>query len=254
MSEAFLWPFGLGVLGAIFGSFIATVAIRWPDGRSALHGRSHCDGCGRTLSAVELIPLVSWIVLRGRCRCCGGRIGLSHTATEAIGLGIGVAAGIVAPGPAGTAGAMFGWLLLAAGAVDLAAFRLPNPVTLALAVTGLEAGAVAIDPPLFDRAIGGLAGFASLWLVARGYRWLRERDGLGGGDAKLFAGIGLWLGWRALPAVLLIACVLGIGWALARRMRAQDRLPLGTLLAVGAFAMWLWSAWSGCDSLRRCMT
>ena len=253
MSEAYLWPFGLGVLGAIFGSFIATVAIRWPEERSALVGRSECDGCGRTLSAIELIPLVSWIALRGRCRSCGGRIGPAHPATEAIGLFIGVSAGLVAPGMAGAAGAVFGWLLLAAGAVDLVAFRLPNPVTLALAVTGLMAGTIGLDPPLFDRAIGGIAGFAALWLIARGYRVLRGRDGLGGGDAKLLGAIGLWIGWRTLPVVLLIACVLGIGWALARRMRAQDRLPLGTLLAIGAFAMWLWSASTGCDSLAPCL-
>ena len=242
MSDVFLWPFGLGVLGLVFGSFIATVAIRWPEGRSALAGRSECDGCGRTLTAIELVPLISYIALRGRCRGCGGRIEPAHPATEAVGLIIGVSAGLSAPGVAGGAGAVFGWLLLTAGAVDLAAFRLPNPVTLALAATGLLGGAIGLEPPLFDRAIGGIAGFASLWLIARSYRAVRGRDGLGGGDARLLGAIGLWLGWRALPAVLLIACVLGLAWALVRRMRPDDRLPLGTLLAVGAFAMWVAAA------------
>jgi leader peptidase (prepilin peptidase)/N-methyltransferase len=259
MSDALLWPTifwsgVLGVLGLVFGSFIATVAIRWPARRSALSGRSECDGCGRTLTALELVPLVSWIGLRGLCRTCDARIGWSHPLTEALGLAIGVVAGLLAPGLAGAAGAVFGWLLLAAGAVDLAAFRLPNPVTLALAVTGLASGAIGLSPPLFDRACGGIAGFTALWLVATGYRAIRDRDGLGGGDAKLFGAIGLWLGWRALPVVLLIACVLGLAWALLRRMKRDDRLPLGTLLAVGAFALWLWSVTAGCGTSSACLT
>ena len=91
-----------------------------------------------------------------------------------------------------------------------------------------ESGLIAGPAPLLDRVIGGVAGFAALWLVAFGYRRLRGREGLGGGDAKLFGAIGLWLGWRALPAVLLVAALLGLGWAVARRMRSDDRLPLGT--------------------------
>ncbi|MES2337551.1 MAG: A24 family peptidase [Pseudomonadota bacterium] len=247
MTEAIWWPVALGVLGAVFGSFIATVAIRWPAGRSALIGRSACDGCGQTLSPLELVPLVSGIALRGRCRSCGGRIGLSHPATELLGLGIGVVAGLVAPGWTAVAGAVFGWLLLAAGAVDLAAFRLPNAVTLTLAVSGVFTGAIGVPPPVFDRAIGGVLGFGALWMVAAVYRMVRGRIGLGGGDAKLFGAIGLWLGWRALPPTLLIACLLGLGVVLVmvlsgRKVAATDRLPLGSLLAVGAFAMWIFAA------------
>ena len=249
MSEALVWPIALGILGLVFGSFIATVAIRWPGGRSALAGRSACDGCDRTLSPLELIPLVSWIALRGRCRTCGTSIARSHPATEAIGLAIGVAAGLASPDWAGGAGAIFGWLLLAAGSVDLAAFRLPNPVTLAIAIGGLAGGAIGLAPSLTDRAIGGVAGFAALWLAAAGYRAVRGRDGLGGGDAKLFGAIGLWLGWRALPPTLLIACGLGLMVVIAmtiagRTVRATDRLPLGSLLAVAAFAMWLLQSWN----------
>lgn len=240
MSDAALWPVALGVLGLVFGSFIATVAVRWP--HSALVGRSACDGCGRTLSAWELIPLAGWAAVRGRCATCRVPINRWHPTIEAIGLGIGVGAGVLAPGWAGVAGAAFGWLLLAAGSIDLAAFRLPNAIMLAIAVTGLTTGAIGFAPPILDRAIGGVAGFAALWLLATAYRSFRGRDGLGGGDAKLLGAIGLWLGWRALPAVVLIACGLGLGWALARRLQRDDRLPLGTLLAIGAFAMWLAAA------------
>ncbi|WP_321162991.1 prepilin peptidase [Sphingomonas sp. Leaf33] len=221
----------------MFGSFIATVAVRWP--ASALGGRSWCDGCGRTLRALELIPILIWLVLRGRCSTCGARIGTLHPAIELIGAVIGMAAGVAATGSLAVAGAVFGWILLLAGAIDFVAFRLPNPVTMALAMLGLATGVAGLAPDLTDRAVGGVAGFGTLWLIAAGYRRLRGRMGLGGGDAKLLGAIGLWLGWRALPWVVVVACLMGLGWALLRRMRADDRLPLGTLLAVAAFGMWI---------------
>lgn len=236
MSDVAAWPIALGVLGVIFGSYIATVAVRWPAPAS---GHSRCDGCSRDLRAWELVPLLSWVVLRGRCRTCSDRIGRVHPIVEALGAAIGITAGVVAPGGNAAAGATFGWLLLALGAIDRAAFRLPNALTATLAVTGLAA-ALSHPPPVLDRVIGGAVGFGTLWLVATVYQRTRGRIGLGMGDAKLFGAIGLWLGWRALPAVLLIACIAGLGWALVGRMTRDDRLPLGTLLAGAAFAMWIW--------------
>nr|WP_294301256.1 A24 family peptidase [uncultured Sphingomonas sp.] len=230
-----IWAVGLGGLGAIFGSFIATVAVRWP--APAYIGRSRCDGCARTLRAVELVPVLSWVALRGRCQTCRAGIGPLHPAIEIFGAVIGVAAGLSAVGPAAIAIAVFGWLLLLIGAIDFVAFRIPNPLSLTLALLGLAGGLAGVAPPLADRVIGGVSGFASLYAVAHAYRTVRGRMGLGGGDAKLFGAIGLWLGWQTLPGVLLIACLLGLGWALARRMRADERLPLGTLLAVAAFGM-----------------
>ncbi|MEP9402160.1 prepilin peptidase [Sphingomonas sp. VNH70] len=237
------WPILLGVLGAVFGSFIATIALRWPEGRGVAHGRSACDGCGRVLRPVELVPLASFLLLRGRCRTCRAAIAPSHFVIELLGAGIGVTAGLVAPGPAGVAGAACGWLLLALGAIDLAAFWLPDRLTLSLAVVAGIGGIAGVTPDPAARAIGGVAGFGSLWLLAAAYRRVRGRIGLGGGDPKLFGAIGLWLGWRALPLVLLIAALAGLaavaaGAAQGGRVRADDRLPLGTLLAGAAFLVW----------------
>ncbi len=241
------WPILLGVLGTVFGSFIATLAIRWPQGRSIAVGRSACDGCGRTLQGSELVPLVSYIALRGRCRSCGICIAPGHPVTELLGATIGMVAGLVAPGVDGVAGAICGWLLLASGTIDLAAFWLPDRLTAALAIAALVGGAAGIAPDVTDRMIGGAGGFAALSLVATLYRRIRGRTGLGGGDPKLFGAIGLWLGWRALPSVLLIASIAGLAivavMALAgRRPAAGDRLPLGTLLAAAAFLCWTLSA------------
>jgi leader peptidase (prepilin peptidase)/N-methyltransferase len=232
------------VLGLVFGSFIATVALRWPAGRSALRGRSACDACGKTLHWHELVPVLSWAAQRGRCRSCGAAIAPLHVAVELIGGAIGVAAGLVSPDGAGVAGAVFGWLLLALGALDLTAFWLPNLLTGALAAAGLATGALGLAPALEDRLIGGAAGFGALWLVARAYRAVRGREGLGGGDPKLFGAIGLWLGWRALPVTLLLACGIGLIAVVALRLAGHrvarsDRLPFGVLLALAAYPMWL---------------
>ena len=241
MVPPLLWPVLLGVLGAVFGSFIAVIAIRWPAGTRA-NGRSRCDACGAGLSARELVPLLSFVVQRGRCRHCAARIRRSHVVIESIGLAIGIVAGAVAPGIEGVAGAILGWLLLALGAIDLAAFWLPNRLVVALALASLVSGAAGLQPSWPERLIGGAAGFGVLWGVAALYRRMRGRMGLGGGDPKLFGAIGLWLGWRALPGVLLAACVIGLVWAVAARMRGDSRLPLGTLLAAAAWSFWVGTA------------
>lgn len=244
MSGAWLWPAALGVLGAILGSFFAALVIRWPQGRSVTSGRSTCDGCGRALGPAELIPLLSALLLRGRCRTCGAPIDPRHWQIELAAAAIGLAAGVAVPGPVGLAGAGFGWLLLVLAALDVTAFWLPDVLTGALALVGLLVGMLGVEPPLTVRAIGGVAGFACLWAIATGYRMIRHREGLGGGDPKLFGAIGLWLGWRMLPVVLVMASLTGLMLVLLRmatgtKVRADDRLPFGALLAIAAYPVWL---------------
>ena len=234
----------LGLLGAITGSFIATLVVRWPAGRSVAAGRSACDGCGKPLGVAELVPLLSFALQRGRCRACRAPIARFHPAIELAAAAIGASAGWVAPGWEGLAGATFGWLLLALGALDLAAFWLPDTLTLPLAGAGVATLLLGLPPASSERLIGGAAGFLLLWLVAHGYRRVRGRAGLGGGDPKLFGAIGLWLGWSMLPGVLLAASLAGLGYvgwrALVRRPVARsDALPLGALLALAAYPAWL---------------
>jgi leader peptidase (prepilin peptidase)/N-methyltransferase len=232
----------LGLLGLVLGSFIATLVLRWPEGRT-VHGRSACDGCGRTLAARELVPLLSAALQRGRCRHCGAAIDPLHWRIEFAAAAIGASAGAVA-GPEGVAGAVLGWLLLTLAALDLRAWWLPDRLTATLAAAGLGTGLAGLAPPLPDRLIGGVAGFALLWLVARAYRRVRGRQGMGGGDPKLFGAIGLWLGWAMLPAVLLVASLIGLGLALFRHVTGRtvartDALPLGAMLAAAAYPAWI---------------
>ena len=238
-----LWVLGGSVAGLIVGSFLATLVLRWPQGRG-LGGRSACDGCSRTLAARELIPVVSALAARGHCRSCGARIDPLHMQVELACALVGGVALWVAPGVAGMAGALFGWLLVALAWLDARHFWLPDRLTGTLAALGLVGGIAGLEPALPDRLIGGAGGFASLVLVGWGYRRWRGREGLGGGDPKLFGAIGLWLGWQALPFVLLGASASGLlavaGLALTgRRVTATMRLPLGTLLAVAAFVVWV---------------
>ncbi|WP_366855556.1 A24 family peptidase [Brevundimonas sp.] len=142
------------------------------------------------------------------------------------------------------AGAVLAWQLLLIAIIDAEHFWLPDVLTLPLLGTGLAAAALIEPHLLVDRLIGAVAGFVSLWLVALLYRSLRGREGLGGGDPRLFAGIGAWVGWAALPTVLVWACLAGlsvalVGAARVRRLDLIQRLPFGTFLAIGAWLAWL---------------
>lgn len=237
-------------LGTIIGSFLATILVRWPQGRSAMAGRSACDGCGRVLGAAELVPLLSYIVLRGRCRRCGARIGWRHAAVELTAGIVGAVSVLVDPLPLAGVTMALGWWLLLLAALDAEHQWLPDVLTLPLIPLGLIAGWAGIGPPLIDRVIGAAVGWALLTLIGLGYKRLRGREGLGGGDPKLFGAIGAWVGVLQLPFVLLGAGLLGlvaVGLMAARGVRigAATRLPLGTLMALAAWPIWLLIAADG---------
>ena len=238
-----LWAAIYGGAGAIIGSFVAALVLRWLDERSVLTGRSACDHCGKTLRVWELVPVLSFVALRGRCARCRQPIDPVHWRIEAIATLIGITAGWVA-GPDGWKGALFGGSLLALGALDALAFWLPDRLTAWLAGAGLSTGVMGQVPSLGERIIGGLVGFGALWAIAQGYRRWRGREGMGAGDPKLMGAIGLWLGWRMLPGVLLAACVIGLGFVAVRhvlghRANGQDMVPLGLLLALAAYPAWV---------------
>lgn len=232
------------ILGAAIGSFLATILIRWPQGRSVVAGRSACDKCGRTLEARDLVPILSWSLARGRCRTCGTRIDRRHLAAEAGAAMIGISAILAHPMPLAAVTAILGWWLFLLAALDLEHEWLPDRLTWPLLAAGLAAGWGGFGPSLENRLIGAAAGFAALFLIAFAYRALRGREGLGGGDPKLLAAIGAWLGWTQLPFVLVGAGLIGLAALLLRRVRgatieATDRLPLGTLMALAAWPIWI---------------
>ncbi|MBN8829313.1 MAG: prepilin peptidase [Sphingomonadales bacterium] len=225
---------GSGV-GAIFGSFLGALVMRWPRGESVMRGRSRCDHCGRTLGAVELIPLLGSLIARGRCRHCSGLIDPTHALME---LGAAMIGGLslwLLPLPAAILFMIGGWLLQALAVLDARHFWLPDKLTLPLAALGLTLGDWVLPAPFPDRLIGAALGYGGLFVIAILYRRLRGREGLGLGDAKLLGAIGAWTGWQLLPLVLLCASLAGLAWALLLKLRGHDvgrttRLPFGTLL------------------------
>jgi len=242
-----IWSVYGTALGAVAGSFLSTLAIRWGRSEQIARGRSRCDGCGVTIPPHWLIPLVSYVAAVGRCRICTGRIDWRHPVIEGVCAVIGLLAFGLQPGLEGIAGALFGWLLVTLAALDFDHFWLPDALTLPLGILGLGFGLAGVAPEPADHAIGAIAGFLLFALVAWTYRRIRGREGLGQGDAKLLGAIGAWLGWRALPWVVLGASLLGLAWCASRlaggrSVALADRLPLGTLLAISGWALWLLAA------------
>ncbi len=272
----------------VIGSFAGVLIRRLPTGRPVALARSQCEACGHVLSPAELVPLLSILVLRGRCRACGAAIPRFHVLVELAALLVAVsavlaplllaaalpngsgaapsaAAGLVSGGAlqggalgsgtqAGAAGlwadCALGWTLLALAWIDARHFLLPDVLTLPLLLAGLAACQVLQPWALQDHLLGAVLGYAVLRAVALAYRALRGRDGVGAGDAKLLAACGAWLGWAALPQVLLLAALLGLGAAGVMRLRGRvvertTMLPFGPFLAAACWAVRLSGSWAG---------
>ncbi|GAO79811.1 MULTISPECIES: A24 family peptidase [unclassified Sphingopyxis] len=244
-------PFGTGVafaalIGLILGSFIATLVLRWPAGRSVL-GRSQCDGCGRPLGALDLVPLLSTVASHGRCRTCNAAIDPFHWRVELGAALIGSVALAIMPGTAGWLWALFGWLLLPLALLDARHFWLPDRLNLLLGIVGLLLAGPLLETSLIDRWVGAIVCGLTLAAIAEFYRRVRLKDAMGGGDPKLVAAIGAWLGWQALPLMLLLASVGGIVWALLSQRKgdqplSERQVPFGLYACAAAWAavpLWL---------------
>ena len=231
--------------GLVIGSFLATIVSRWPRDQSVIKGRSRCDGCGRALNPLDLVPLLGWLIARGKCRTCGAKIDPVHPLIEIGAALIGAFCASIFPPVEALVLAAGGWLLLTLAVLDARHFWLPDALTLTLAALGLTLGEwIWLLPPLIDRVVGAFGGAMLLFLLATGYKRLRGRDGLGLGDAKLLGAIGAWLGWQGLPFVLLFASVGALLWVggarlFGRKVDAATRVPLGTFLCLAVVPAWV---------------
>jgi leader peptidase (prepilin peptidase)/N-methyltransferase len=245
---------GLGNLGAdgwglliatpFIGSFIGVVIRRLPDGQPIIWSRSVCEGCGAVLRPRDLLPLVSWVLARGRCRRCGYPLGWFYPGVEIAALIVALIALAVDDMPSATLDCLFGWWLLTLAWIDVRRWLLPDLLTLPLIVAGLGVAA-ALDPDtVLDRALGAALGYIVLRAIAAVYRALRQHEGLGGGDAKLLGAAGAWVGVTALPQVILLAALAGLLAAAALRLggvrlHARSALPFGPFLALATWTIWL---------------
>ena len=222
------------VLGAVVGSFLATLILRWPTGRSVAAGRSRCDGCGRKLAAHQLIPLVSGTLQRGKCTACGAPIDPVHWQVEGLAALAGALSLAVSPDLVGLALAVFAWLLIPLAMLDWRHLWLPDRLILVLAVAG-AAGGQMLGVPWRSQLIGAAVGFASLGIIGAAYAAIRKRQGLGGGDPKLLGAIGIWIGWESMAPLVALAAAMGLAVALATGRQAGDQLAFGTMLAAAAW-------------------
>lgn len=234
----------LALISLACGSFVAALAYRLPRGLG-LGGRSHCPHCGASLAARDLVPVLSWFWLKGRCRRCGVALGLYYPAVELAALALGFWAWAATGGWLLAASCGLAWTLLALTLIDGQHLILPDEITLPLAAAGLAVGWLAAPQDIADNLAGAAAGYVSFVVVAWGYRRWRGREGLGAGDAKLLAAGGAWVGLGGLASVVLIAALLALAGVLAvrvfgRRLAAADRVPFGPALAAAVWLVWLY--------------
>lgn len=230
-----LW---LAAFGAVLGSFLDCAVSRWAAGEPhPFGGRSRCAACGHTLGARDLVPVFSWLFLRGRCRFCGGRIPAECLLAELAGAGaflcLGVRFGL---SPALGQWLVWAGLLLALSLTDAAKRIIPDGLLLALAANRLV-WLFLLGEPLGEAALGMLAACAVpgglLALVLAAERLL-GREVMGGGDIKLLFALALYLSWAELLLALLAGCLLGLAWAALAGRRQGAAVPFGPFLAAGA--------------------
>ncbi len=265
-------PLGLAavaaLLGLCLGSFLNVVVHRLPrmlerewaaqcaelrgepipgdgDAFNLMWPRSRCPSCGHGITALENIPVLSYLFLRGKCSACGCRISARYPLVEfftaagsaAIALHFGIAWS--------TLGALcLLWSLIALALIDFDTQLLPDSITLPLLWLGLVFNLFGVFTDLRSAVLGAMAGYLALWSVYWLFRFATGKEGMGFGDFKLLAALGAWLGWQLLPAVILLSSLVGalVGVALivfARHGRHVP-IPFGPYLAAAGFVALFW--------------
>jgi leader peptidase (prepilin peptidase) / N-methyltransferase len=282
-SEPIWFAGSLFLLGLVIGSFLNVVIYRLPiilerDWRSQATDllrpaadasapaaplerftlstpRSACPKCKAPITALQNVPVVSWLLLRGRCASCKARISLRYPAVE---LATGVLSAWVAWhfgfGASAACALLVTWALIALTGIDIDHQLLPDNITLPLMWAGLLAAVVvgpvagaALPVSPKDALIGASAGYISLWLVFHAFKLVTGKEGMGYGDFKLFAALGAWLGWKVLPLVIVLSAatgaVLGI---LMIALQGRDRrapMPFGPYLAAAGWLAMMYGDW-----------
>ena len=203
--------------------------------------RSACPKCGHAITALENVPVLSWLALRGRCRGCGNPISVRYPLVETVTAVLTVVA-ILAFGftPAGILAALFTWALVALTLIDVDHMELPDAIVYPLLWLGLLANVFTVFVPLGQAVIGAAIGYLLLWSLYWAFLLLTGKQGMGHGDFKLLAAMGAWMGWASLPGLLLLSSLSGL--AAFAVMRVSGKLEAGAPMPFGpaiALAGWL---------------
>lgn len=264
----------LAVLGLLVGSFLNVVIYRlpimlernWqqeyreyfgegiadataeevePERFNLMVPRSACPHCGHPISALENIPLVSWLWLRGRCHACQAPISARYPLVELLtGLATACVAWHFTPGWPLLGALGLTWTLIALTFIDLDKMLLPDQLTLPLLWAGLLLNLLGGLASLQDAVIGAIAGYLLLWSLYWSFKLLTGKEGMGYGDFKLLAALGAWLGWQSLPLILILSsvvgAVVGITLMLLRRHQQGNPIPFGPYLAMAGWIALIW--------------
>ncbi len=237
-----LWILGscfATVLGAVLGSFANVIIYRWPKDESIVSPRSRCPHCLCPIKFYDNIPVISWFLLRGKCRHCQGKIPIRYMFVEAL---MAILFFLVWNVHGLT------WLtleyfvfvfgLVTASFIDIDHFLLPDILTIPGTLAGLLGGFLNPERSFLESLLGFLFGFSILWFIGYAYRFLRKQDGVGGGDLKLLGWIGAVLGWKAIPFVVVISSLSGsiLGLVLAAKggRGMKTAIPFGPYLTFGS--------------------
>lgn len=272
-ADPILFAAGLGILGLLVGSFLNVVIHRlprmmeqeWQAQCAELRGeeapaapalglarpRSRCPDCGHPIGALENIPVISYLLLGGRCKACKTRISPRYPLVElTAALLAGFAAWHFGPGWQAIGATLLLWTLLTLAMIDLDTQLLPDHLTLPLLWLGLLFNLNQQFVPLSTAVVGAMAGYLSLWSVYWLFKLATGKEGMGYGDFKLLAALGAWLGWTMLPAIILLSSVVGaivgISLMVAARHGRNRPIPFGPYLAAAGAIALFWG-----DTLNR---
>ena len=256
-----------GLLGLCVGSFLNVVIHRlpkmmeqdWHAQCADLRGetpstataltlarpRSRCPSCGHQITALENIPIISYLLLRGRCSNCGTSISPRYPVVEAVtGLLSAYAVWHFGPTLQGAGALLLIWALIALTGIDFDTQLLPDSITLPLLWLGLAFNLAGTYVDLFSAVIGAMIGYLTLWSVFWLFKLATGKEGMGFGDFKLLAALGAWLGWQMLPAIILLSsivgAVVGISLIVATRHGRNTPIPFGPYLAAAGIIALFW--------------
>jgi leader peptidase (prepilin peptidase) / N-methyltransferase len=235
----------VAVFGAAMGSFLNVCIWRIPVGRSIVTPRSACPACGHAIRFYDNIPLISYVLLRGKCRDCRKGIPVRYPVVEGL---------------AGALALFLFWkygfslmflavliyvaVLIVIAFIDMDHQMIPDSITLPGIPLSMLAAMLVMNMPFLESLLGLIVGGGILYLIAQSYAFLRKREGMGGGDIKLLAMIGAFLGWKSLIFVLLISslsgAIVGVTLIALRKQGMKDALPFGPFLALAAVTWIFW--------------
>jgi leader peptidase (prepilin peptidase)/N-methyltransferase len=261
------WMLAAGLVGLVVGSFLNVVVHRlpkmlereWQAHCAELRGEtvtettpynlvvpgSACPHCGHRIAWHENIPVLSYLVQRGRCRGCGGHIDARYPLLEAVSSGLAAfAAWHFGVGWQALFALLLIWSLLALTFIDFETFLLPDAITQPLLWLGLLVNSQGLFVSLPEALVGAVAGYLSLWAVYHLFRLLTGKEGMGFGDFKLLAALGAWLGWGMLPLIVvaasLVGALVGIGLIVFAGHERAKPIPFGPYLAMGGLIALFW--------------